>query len=95
MRKLFLAILISGLISSISIQAEPLSVDSSDTIQSVLSAHKGKRVTIKLKSGSELTGKVAEVNAELVHLLQLSGKEFYDAVISTGKIEALVIRTKN
>ncbi len=75
--------------------AEPLSVSGSDNIQSVLSAHKGKRVTIKLKSGNELTGTVGEVNSHVAHLIGLSGKEFYDAVTSLKSIEAIVIRTKN
>ena len=74
--------------------AEPLAVGSDDTLQTILTAYKGQRVTLRLRSGSELTGKAGEVNAEIVHLMELSGKEFFDAVVPLGKIEAVVIRTR-
>ncbi len=45
-------------------------------------------------SGGELGGKVVSVSDELTHLGQLTGKEYYDAVIVNSKIEAVIIRTK-
>ena len=51
-------------------------------------------MTVRLKSGSELTGKVGEVNSEVVHLIELSGMEYFDGVASVKAIEAVVIRTK-
>ena len=74
--------------------AEPLAVGAEDTIRSILTAHQGKRVTVKLHSGSEMTGKVGEVNNAIIHLMELSGKEYFDAVVSIGNIEAVVIRAK-
>jgi small nuclear ribonucleoprotein (snRNP)-like protein len=94
MKKYLSILLVSGLLLSFNVAAEPLSVVGDDTIQSILTAHKGKKVTIKLKSGSELTGKVGEVNDDVVHIMSLAGKEFFDAVASIKKIEAVVIRTK-
>lgn len=73
---------------------EPLSISSDDSIQSVLSAQKDKRVTLRLKSGSELLGTVGEVNDNIVNIKQLTGKEFYDAVIALKGILAVEIRTK-
>lgn len=73
----------------------PLTVRSSDTVQTILEVQKGKRVTVKLISGEELTGIVKTVSGDVVHLAQLSGKEFYDAVVVTGNISALIIRTKD
>lgn len=87
--------LIVGFLMTFNAVAEPLLVTDGDSIQSILSAHKGKRVTIKLKSGNELTGTVGEVNGHVAHLRELSGKEYYDAVTSLKSIEAIVIRTKN
>ena len=95
MKKYIPLLLASGILLMSNVIADPLSVTSDDSIQSILSAHQGKRVTIKLNSGSELTGKVGEVNGEIIHLKELSGKEFFDAVASIKKIEAVVIRTKN
>ena len=75
--------------------AEPLSISSDDSIQSVLSAQKDKRVTLRLKSGNELSGTVGEVNDNIVHLKQLSGKEFYDAAVAIKGILAVEIRTRD
>jgi len=86
--------LVSGILFMSNVIAEPLSVGGDDSIQSVLSAHQGKRVTVKLESG-ELTGKVGEVNGKIVHLVELSGKDFFDAVVSIKEIEAIVIRVRN
>lgn len=73
----------------------PLTVGSSDTVQTVLEVQRGKRVTVKLTSGQELTGIVKTVSGDVVHLAQLSGKEFYDAVVATSSISAVIIRTKD
>jgi len=86
-------ILIAGLILSCTVNAETLSITGSDTIDTILSAQKGKRVTIKLKAGDDLTGIVGEVNKEIVQLRELTGKEYYDAVVVLKGIEAVIIRT--
>lgn len=74
--------------------AEPLTVKGDDDIESVLKAHNGKRVTVKLNSGDELTGTVGALGNDLVHLRELSGKEFFDAVVDTDEVSAVIIRTK-
>jgi hypothetical protein len=75
--------------------AEPLSISSDDSIQSVLSAQKDKRVTLRLKSGSELSGTVGEVNDNIVHIKQITGKEFFDAAVALKGILAVEIRTRD
>jgi hypothetical protein len=85
--------LVAGLILSCIVNAEPLSITVNDTIDTILSAQKGKRVTIKLKAGDDLTGIVGEVNQEIVQLRELTGKEYYDAVVVLQGIEAVIIRT--
>ncbi len=82
-------VIFSGLAS-----AAPLTVSADDSIQTVLAAHKGKSVTVKLNSGEELTGKVGDVTAKLVVLQELSGKEFFDAAVSLEKIAAVVVRAR-
>ena len=81
------------LLSSVVI-AEPLSITADDNIESVLKSNDGKQVTVKLGSGDELTGTIGTVNGKLVHLRELSGKEFFDAVVSMDDISAVIIRTK-
>ena len=79
---------------STSTVAEPLSLNKGDSIADVLKTKMGKRVSIKTKSGNELSGKVLLVGKNLTHLGELTGKEFYDAVIVNKDIEAVIIRTK-
>jgi len=88
-------ILLAGMfLNSGAVIAEPLSVKAVDSIVSVLKAYDGKRVTVKLDSGEELTGTVGSVNDDLVQLRELSGREFFDAAVVTDDISAIIIRTK-
>ncbi|MGQ0501640.1 MAG: hypothetical protein ACT4P0_03365 [Panacagrimonas sp.] len=57
-------------------------------------AREGKAATVLLQSGAELTGKVAGVAADSVKLTELSGKEFYDAVIALDHVQAVLVRAR-
>ena len=74
--------------------AQSVSVAPTDTIQSVVSAQKGKRVTLRLRSGQELTGTLRESTDRLVVVAELAGREFFDAVVPIDAIEAVIVRTK-
>lgn len=71
-----------------------LRLDAKDSIETVLAAQKGRRVTVRLSSGQEITGTVRELNGKLVQLSAVGGKEFFDAVVPLGAVEAVFIRTK-
>ena len=93
--KILMSILISGfIIAAIPARADPITVGDNDSILNVLTAQMGKRVSVKIKSGEELTGTVKAVTKRLVHLGELTGKEYYDAVIVNKAIEAVIIRVK-
>ena len=64
-----------------------------DTIASVLTRQKDKRVELVLKSGEKLTGTIAGVGSKTVHVQALAGREFFDAVVAIDDISAVVIRT--
>lgn len=74
--------------------AQEVGLSAGDTTQSVITAQKGKRITLRLHSGQELTGAVREASARLVVLGAVSGREFFDAVIPLEAVEAVLIRTK-
>ena len=74
--------------------ADELSFKAGDTLQKVLEGQKGKKVTVRLLAGEELTGRVKNVSKELVQLGELAGKEFYDAVVDMNKVSAVIVRTK-
>jgi lipopolysaccharide export LptBFGC system permease protein LptF len=74
--------------------AEAPVVKAGDTLQKVLEGYKGKRVTIRLQGGEELTGRVKFISMELLHLEALNSREFFDAVVDVSRIEALIVRVK-
>jgi hypothetical protein len=69
-------------------------VKAGDTLHNVLEGYKGKRVTIRLHGGEELTGRVKFISKELLHLEALNNREFFDAVVDVSRIEALIVRIK-
>ena len=75
-------------------QAEGLSVSPKDSLPSVVAAQKGKRVTLRLRSGQELTGVLREASDRLAVLGELTGREFFDAAVPMEAIEAVIVRTK-
>ena len=74
--------------------AQTLTVGADDTVEKVLAAQKGKRVTVKLGPGDELTGIVKLVTPQVVHLGEIAGRELFDAVVDTRRVVAVLVRTK-
>lgn len=60
----------------------------------ILTESVGKRVAIKLATGDEIEGTVITVGKSLVHISRLSGKEFYDSVVSIDRISAIRIKVR-
>lgn len=56
-------------------------VNAADRVKQQLDQQVGKRAKVKLRSGQELDGKILKVGSNGVHLAELTGMEFYDAVI--------------
>jgi hypothetical protein len=75
--------------------AADLAVAPSDTVETVLAAQKGKRVTLKTRSGQEISGVVRVVTSRVVQIGQVAGKEFFDAVVALDAVEAVLVRTKD
>jgi hypothetical protein len=75
--------------------AAELKLGANDSMQSVLLAHKGAKVTLRVQSGQDITGVVRDVNSEIVQIGAVSGREFYDAMVSLDAIEAIYLRTKD
>jgi hypothetical protein len=73
---IFIAVLLGEIMMNAATMAEPLTLSQGDTIEKVLIAQKGRKVTIRLGSSEDLSGTVKEVNGSLVQLSELNGKEF-------------------
>lgn len=88
-----LILLAAAIGCSLPVQSAEVRISANDTVESVLTAQKG-RVTLRLRSGQEITGTVRAVTGKLVHLGALSTREFFDAVVPMEAIEAVIIRTR-
>jgi hypothetical protein len=75
-------------------QAAELKIGASDTVQTMLAGQKGVRVTVRTRSGQEITGVVREVNANVVQLGAVTGKEFFDAVVPLSAVDVVFVRVK-
>lgn len=75
-------------------QVSEVQIHSGDTIKSLLERLTGREVTLNLTGGGELTGTVAKVETQLVHIAKLRGKEFYDAVVRLDLISAVTTRVR-
>lgn len=93
-RLLVLAAVLSSLAPALRAQSAPVRVSEADTVRDVLERTVGKRATVQLDSGHELTGTVQAVGEHVVHLAELSGKEFYDAVIDLDEVAAVIVRAR-
>ena len=87
-------LLLAALLAVPSAFAQELKVASTATVESLVTAQKGKRVTVRTRSGQELTGVVRDVTPRFVHIGALAGREFFDAVVSLDAVEAVIVRTK-
>ena len=87
-------LLAAALLTVQPVLAQELKVASTATVESLVTAQKGKRVTVRTRSGQELTGVVRDVTPRFVHIGALAGREFFDAVVSLDAVEAVIVRTK-
>lgn len=75
------------------VAAGDLDVKGGALVTTVLEGQVGKRVTLMLDSGTEITGTLKTALPHVVQLHAVAGKEFFDAVIDVKKIEGVLIRT--
>jgi hypothetical protein len=92
MRSLLIALACSALLGAA--HAQEVAIKPTDTTQSVLESQKGKRVIVRLRSGQDMTGLVRNVNAKIVVLGEVSGREFFDAVVPLEAVDAVLVRVK-
>lgn len=76
-------------------QPERLEVGDADSVKIVLERQVGKRVAVVLSTGQELNGVVIKVTRELLHLSEVGGREFNDAMIPPDRINAVMIRVRS
>jgi hypothetical protein len=77
---------------------DKVQIENADGIGEVLQKYVGKRVTIRLASGEELTGMVGKVTGKLAYLTEIwvrtQSKSYYDSVIALDSISSVDIRVR-
>jgi len=63
------------------------------SIRQALEQQLGKHAKLKLVSGQDVEGKVAEVGNEVVIVSELTGMEFYGATVRLDQVAAVIVRT--
>ncbi len=75
--------------------ANDLELNSPDSIRLNLDKFVGDRVTVNLIGGGELQGVVSKVGTTTLYITELTGKEFFDAVIRLDHISAVTVKMRN
>ncbi len=65
-------------------------LNSPGIMKSALEQQVGKRVKVKLESGQDVEGNVAKVGSHAVYLTELTGMEFFDAMVKLDDITAVI-----
>lgn len=93
-RKTLLAFLVASACIAGPAASQSPAIAPGDTVVKVLASQTGKRVTLKLGPGDEITGTVKLVTPEVVHLSEVAGREFFDAVVDAKRVVAVIVRVK-
>ncbi len=66
-----------------------------DSMPAVLKRLEGKTVRLRLAgSGEDVVGKLQKVGKELAHISDLSGREFFDAVVRIDQVAAVSVQVR-
>lgn len=76
-------------------QERKLTLEEKDTMAAVLGRLEGKSVRLRLAgSGEEVAGRLQKVGKELVHVSELSGRDFFDAVVRIDQVAAVSVQVR-
>jgi hypothetical protein len=78
-----------------SLNASDLDLNSPEAIRVNLERFMGERITLSLTGGGELQGVVSKVGETTLYITELTGREFFDAVVRLDHISAVVVKMRN
>lgn len=70
------------------------SADPALSTHDFLASQQGKRVSVRLGGGETLEGFVAKIGDHQVLLSNLTGRDYYDALVKIESIEAVIFRAR-
>ncbi len=99
MKRWFLSVLVLSVLAAtvpagVLAEEAAFTLKPGETMRDVISHFTGKKLALRLDSGEEIEGTISMVGNSLVQVSRLSGKEFYDAVVSIDKISAVRMRAR-
>jgi hypothetical protein len=71
-----------------------LELEPNDSMQTILQRQVGQTVELRMTSGDKIGGKLEKVNEKLAYITQLTGAEYFSAVVLIDDIAAVMVRTK-
>lgn len=76
-------------------QDKTVRFEEQDGVSSVLKRVEGRKVSLRLAGHGELlVGKIQKVGKDLVHVTEISGREFYDAFIRIDQIASVEVQVR-
>lgn len=78
-----------------SVSVNDLDLNSPESIRVNLEKFLGERVTLSLIGGGELQGVVSKIGTTALYITELTGREFFDAVVRLDHISAMTIKMRN
>jgi len=90
--------LISSLVLTLALSASTvfagpgLGFTGTDTVKTVVERQTGQQVELRLKSGEKIAGKVAKVGEKAIQLTEITGQEFYEALVLIDDVSVVVVR---
>ena len=72
-----------------------LDLSSPESIRINLEKFTGERVTLSLIGGGELQGVVSKIGTTMLYLTELTGREFFDAIVRLDHISAVTVKMRN
>jgi hypothetical protein len=75
--------------------ADDLELNSPDSVRLNLEKFTGERITVSLIGGGEFQGIVSRVGATTLYITELTGREFFDAVVRLDHISAVTVKMRN
>ena len=76
-------------------QEAKLTVEGSAPLRDTLKSRIGTKVLLRLVAGEEIGGTVRQVGDTAVQLSEVTGREFYDAVIRIEHVSAVIVRVRD
>jgi hypothetical protein len=77
------------------VNATDLDLSSPESIRINLEKFTGERVTLSLTGGGELQGVVSRIGTLMLYITELTGREFFDAIVRLDHISAVTVKMRN